>query len=152
MQLPHAFQDHAPLRNLYHGVKAALEPTFLGPHAEQLAFRAVLHATAWLSENAELHAPYYASETPDQILYHHNDRKALATDVYLSALFTGPALNRTGLAVWANLNGPDTDQAILHATRLIRECATSFWRNHLQLLTRYGLDFDAHLRSDDHAA
>ena len=154
MHLPTPFQDHAPLRNLYHDLQTALHPTVFGPHADQLAFRAVLHATAWLSENTEIRPPYHATETQDQILYHtHHTKTGIpASDVHLTALLNGHALTRTGAAVWSSLNEQPFRQATRHASQHTHEWAISFWRVQLQLLTRYGLDFDPGLTADEDAA
>ncbi|WP_407543146.1 hypothetical protein Q0M94_24310 (plasmid) [Deinococcus radiomollis] len=154
MHLPTPFQEHAPLSNLYHDLQAALHPTVFEPHADQLAFRAVLHATAWLSENTELRPPYHATETSDQIFYHthHTKTGILASDVHLTALLNGHALTRAGAAIWSSLNEQPFNQTNRRAPQDTHEWAISFWRLQLQLLTRYGLDFDPGLTADEDAA
>ena len=154
MHVPPYLQDHAPLHALYHGVVNALAPTPLGPHAEQLAFRAVLHASAWLGEHTESGAPYHAIETHGLILYHASgNQDALpALDAHIAALHDAHGLTRTGLATWAALNEHTLSRDIESATRPTRPHASSLWRNHLQLLTRYGLNFDQHFKSASDAA
>jgi hypothetical protein len=156
MPLPTPFHDHAPLKNLYQDLRTALHPTVFEPHADQLAFRAVLHATAWLSENTEIRPPYHATKTQEQILYHTcgNEAGLLASDVHLAALLNGHKLTRTGAAVWASLSEqPCSRTGTTHfIARHSPEWAVFFWRNQLQLLTRYGLDFDPCITTDEHAA
>ena len=158
--MPPYLEEHPALHALYQGLAATLAPTLLGAHADQLAFRAVLHAIAWHGEPQQLNA-YYATETQGHLLYHctspPNPDPLSALDVHLAALLdhTGTSqtgLSRSGTAIWIDLNHHENVHTLDPRLRPHTGPSTSSWRITLQLLTRYGLNFDAHLTSDEDAA
>jgi hypothetical protein len=148
MNAPSYLQDHPAMHALHEDLAAALTDTPFTSHATHLAFRAVMHASAWLSADLP-RSPYYATDQ-GIILYYRTfaPEGVPALDAHLAALWNGHALTPAGLALYADLHGhpcqpkPETG----------RSNATSLWLNHLQLLTRYGLNFDQRLRTAHDAA
>ena len=134
---------------LYEDLTLALASTPFAPHADQLAFQAIMHASAWLSADLP-ETPYYATDNQGQILYHktYAQNSVPALDAHIAALWDGQNLTRAGLAVFDDLNDPTR-----RPCGTTRADATSLWLNHLTLLTHYGLSFDARLRNaHDHDA
>jgi hypothetical protein len=133
---------------LYEDLAVAFAASPFAPHADNLAYRAVMHASAWLSADLP-ETPFHATENQGVILYlkTYDEKGVPALDAHLAALWNDHTLTPAGLALYAELNEPEK-----HPRGIAHSYATSLWLNHLRLLTQYGLDFDQRFKSAHDAA
>ena len=148
MTAPSYLQGFPALHALYEDIAVALSSSPFAPHADNLAYRAVMHASAWLSADLP-QDPYHATEHQGVILYKktYDEKGVPALDAHLAALWNGHTLTPAGLALYAEFNEPRT-----HSCGMEHSHATSLWLNHLRFLALYGLDFDHRFKNDHDAA
>ena len=148
MTAPSYLTDHPTMHALYEDLTVTLAATPFAPHVDTLAFRAVMHASAWLSADLP-ESPFHATEQQGIILYQktYDEKSVPALDAHITALWNGHTLTPVGLALFTELNEPARCSC-----GLLRSYATSLWLNHLQLLTQHGLNFDQRLKDDHDAA
>ncbi|ULH14040.1 hypothetical protein MF271_00745 (plasmid) [Deinococcus sp. KNUC1210] len=112
----------------------------LQAHADLLALRGVLHAAAWLDAVPSL-ARLYAKSASGRMTYHHGTASYDAALMHRTVLLKTPSeLTLTGTLVCISLTpGASTDR---------QQAASSAWQNQLQLMCRFGLDYDVRIRNE----